>query len=96
MNIKYLNHDTLTDIITFNYNEENNNLITGDIYISIDRVKYNSEKFKVLFSTELERVIIHGVLHLLGFKDKTKADKMTMRDKEDNSLSLLHNFINIM
>jgi len=96
MNIKYLNHDTLTDIITFNYNEENSNLITGDIYISIDRVKENSDKYKVLFITELHRVIIHGVLHLLGYKDKTKADKNTMREKEDNCLSLLHNYINIM
>ena len=96
MNIKYLNHDTLTDIITFNYNDESENAINGDIYISIDRVKENSEEYKVLFNTELERVIIHGVLHLLGFKDKTKVDKKNMREKEDNSLSLLYNFINIM
>ena len=96
MNIKYLNHDTLTDIITFNYNEESENSINGDIYISIDRVKENSVEYNVPFNTELDRVIIHGVLHLLGFKDKTKADKKTMREKEDNSLSLLHNFINIM
>ena len=96
MNIKYLNHDTLTDIITFNYNEESENSINGDIYISIDRVKENSVEYDVPFNTELDRVIIHGVLHLLGYKDKTKADKNTMREKEDNSLSLLHNFINIM
>ena len=96
MNIKYLNHDTLTDIITFNYNEESENSINGDIYISIDRVKENSVEYNVPFNTELDRVIIHGVLHLLGFKDKTKADKKNMREKEDNSLSLLHNFINIM
>ncbi len=93
MNVKYLNHDTLTDIITFNYNEENSKTINGDIYISIDRVKENADKFKVPFDTELKRVIIHGVLHLLGYKDKTKADKNTMREKEDNCLSLLQNFI---
>ncbi len=92
LNLKYLNHDTLTDIITFNYNEKNSNSINGDIYISIDRVKENSDKFKVPFITELHRVIIHGVLHLLGYKDKTKADKNTMREKEDNCLSLLQNF----
>ena len=92
LNLKYLNHDTLTDIITFNYNEKNSNSINGDIYISIDRVKENSDKFKVPFITELHRVIIHGVLHLLGYKDKTKADKNTMREKEDNCLSLLQYF----
>ena len=92
INIKYLNHDTLTDIITFNYNEKNSNSINGDIYISVDRVRENSDKFKVPFITELHRVIIHGVLHLLGYKDKTKVDKNTMREKEDNCLSLLQNF----
>ena len=85
-NSKYLNHDTLTDILTFDYSENNN--ISGDIYISIDRVKENAKTYKVTFENELDRVMIHGVLHLLGYKDKSKKDQKAMREKEDFYLSL--------
>ena len=86
-NIKYLNHDTLTDIITFDYCEEE--IINSDIMISIDRVKENSSIFENSFSDELHRVMIHGVLHLIGYNDKTKKEKQTMRNKEDYYLKKL-------
>jgi rRNA maturation RNase YbeY len=82
INKEYLNHDTYTDIITF----DNSSLpleITGDIFISIDRVKENAKTFKTTTQNELCRVMIHGVLHLLGYKDKTKKDKELMTEKED-------------
>ena len=85
-NSKYLNHDTLTDILTFDYSENNN--ISGDIYISIDRVKENAKTYKVTFENELDRVMIHGVLHLLGYKDKSEKEKKIIRAKEDFYLSL--------
>ena len=87
MNLEYLNHDTFTDIITFDYTEKNN--VSGDIFISIDRVKENAVKFKTIFENELSRVIIHGVLHLIGYKDKSIQDKEQMRSKEDFYLTLL-------
>ena len=87
LNQQYLNHNTLTDIITFDYSEGAKQL-EGEIYISIDRVKENAEKFKVPFQDELDRVMIHGVLHLIGYKDKKPADKALMRKKEEASLSL--------
>jgi probable rRNA maturation factor len=87
LNQQYLNHNTLTDIITFDYSEGAKQL-EGEIYISIDRVKENAEKFKVSFQDELDRVMIHGVLHLIGYKDKKPADKALMRKKEEASLSL--------
>lgn len=83
-NISYLKHDTLTDVITFNYNE--NKKISGDIFISISRVKENAENLNILFDDELNRVIIHGILHLLGYKDKTKSDELEMRRMEDECL----------
>lgn len=86
MNLEYLNHDTYTDIITFDYTE--NSVVSGDIFISIDRVKENAIKFKTTFKNELSRVIIHGVLHLLGYKDKTPEQKQVMRSKEDFYLTL--------
>ena len=79
-NIQYLNHNTYTDIITFDYCE--GKIINGDIIISIERVKDNAEKFKIEFEEELKRVIIHGVLHLCGYKDKTKEASALMRKKE--------------
>lgn len=88
INIQYLNHDTLTDIITFDNTEDYEGKISGDIFISIERVKENAEKLNISFVNELNRVMIHGVLHLLGYKDKTKADKAQMRQKEDYCLSL--------
>jgi len=87
MNLEYLKHDTYTDIITFDYTE--GIVVGGDIFISIDRVKENALKFKTEFSTELSRVIIHGVLHLVGYKDKTTKEKEVMRSKEDFYLTLL-------
>jgi len=88
INQEYLNHDTYTDIITFdNSNEEEE--ISGDIFISIERVADNASKFKIDQQTELHRVIIHGVLHLLGFLDKTIADKTLMTSKENQYLSII-------
>ena len=86
-NVRFLGHDTYTDIITFDYVE--GNLISGDIMISVDRVGENARTMAIPFERELHRVIIHGVLHLLGFKDKTDADAAVMRQKEDESLAVL-------
>ena len=86
MNQGYLNHDTLTDIITFDYSEKSN--LEGEVYISIERVKENSEIFNRPFDEELHRVIIHGLLHLMGFGDKSAVEKTRMRKKEEACLSL--------
>lgn len=86
-NVRFLGHDTYTDIITFDYVE--GNLISGDIMISVDRVVENARTMAIPFERELHRVIIHGVLHLLGFKDKTDADAAVMRQNEDESLAVL-------
>jgi len=72
INLEYLNHDTYTDIITFDYTESG--VVSGDIFISIERVQENGGKFEVSFKKELSRVIIHGILHLLGYKDKTEEE----------------------
>lgn len=88
MNLEYLNHDTYTDIITFDYTE--NSFVSGDIFISVDRVKENAIKFNNTFLNELSRVIIHGVLHLVGYKDKSTEQKQVMRSKEDFYLTLLN------
>jgi len=87
INIRYLKHRTYTDIVTFNYGQPTEPL-EGDIFISIDRVKENALKFNADFDNELHRVIIHGVLHLIGFNDKSKTEKLAMREKEDTYLSL--------
>ncbi len=87
MNQEYLDHDTYTDVITFDYAEEEG-IIEGDIFISVERVKENAEQLNVSFDDELHRVMAHGLLHLLGYKDKTEADQQQMRQKEDNCLSL--------
>jgi len=81
INQEYLNHDTLTDIVTFD-NSEDPKKIEGDIFISIERVKENGEKLGTS-DTELKRVMVHGLLHLLGYKDKKKEDKTLMTEKED-------------
>ena len=86
INLKHLNHNTLTDIITFDYTE--GNVISSDIFISIERVKDNATKFKVTFEEELHRVLIHGILHLCGYKDKSKIDAELMRKKENWALRL--------
>ena len=81
INIEYLKHNYYTDIITFNYVE--GNLISGDLFISVDRVKENSIVFKTGVIKELYRVIFHGILHLIGYNDKTEEEKKIMRTKED-------------
>jgi rRNA maturation RNase YbeY len=86
LNVEFLNHDTLTDIISFDYSLGNN--LQGDIYISIERVTDNAKDFKVSFVEELHRVLIHGILHYCGFKDKTDADAKLMRSMEDEALKL--------
>lgn len=87
VNQEYLNHDTYTDIVTFDNSEEEDS-IDGDIFISIDRVKENAIKFNKTEDEELHRVIIHGVLHLIGYGDKTKALKAQMREMEDSYLAI--------
>jgi probable rRNA maturation factor len=86
INQQYLDHDTYTDIITFD-NSEEHSTIAGDIFISIERIKENAAKFAVTETQELHRVIIHGALHLLGYKDKSVSDKKKMTLKEDHYLS---------
>ncbi len=88
INRSYLDHDTFTDIITFDYSEEDGK-INGEILISIDRVKENASKYEVEFVRELARVMIHGVIHLLGYDDKTSNQKAIMRIKENACISLL-------
>ena len=90
VNKKFLNHDYYTDIITFDYNESN--IVSGDFIISIDRVKENALIHKCTFHTELYRVIIHGVLHLLGFSDKSEIQQKEMRESEDLYLSQLADY----
>lgn len=87
LNIEFLNHDTLTDIISFDNTV--GKLISGDIFISVDRIKENALDFGVSFDEELHRVMIHGILHYLGLKDKSKEEKSIMREAENNALSLL-------
>jgi len=86
INQQYLNHDTYTDIITFD-NSEIEKVIVGDIFISIERIRENASKFNVPEENELHRVIIHGVLHLLGYKDKTAESKNLMTSMEDKYLA---------
>ena len=86
INLEYLGHDTYTDIVTFDQSESETE-IAGDIYISIDRVKENTQTFEKQFEEELHRVIIHGVLHLIGYGDKTTIEAAEMRKKEEACLS---------
>ena len=85
INLQYLNHDTYTDIISFDYSVGKE--LHGDIYISIDRVKENAMSFGATFENELSRVLSHGILHYCGYKDKTKDDTKTMRSKENEYLA---------
>ena len=85
-NISYLEHDTYTDIITFDYVE--GDVVSGDILISVDRVKENANLFQCSFEQELHRVIIHGILHLLGVGDKTEEEAAVMRKREEMTLAL--------
>jgi len=93
LNKKYLKHNTLTDIITFDYSEKR--LISGDICLSIERIMENSEKFHTSFVEELGRVMAHGILHLAGYKDKTVEDKKIMTGKENFYLTTFPNSQNI-
>ena len=86
INQQFLDHDTLTDIVTFDYTE--GTILNGEIYISTDRVADNAKDFNVDFDTELRRVIIHGLLHMCGYGDKTEEEKLQMRSKEDEYLAL--------
>lgn len=88
INIEYLNHDTLTDIITFDYTEEK--ALEGEIFISIDRIEENAKDLGVEFEEELKRVMAHGILHMMGYRDKSEEEKITMRRKEDSCISLYH------
>ena len=87
INKEFLDHDTYTDIITFDYSVGNE--IISEIYVSIDRVEENAKKYKQTFENEIHRVMIHGVLHLCGYNDKLAEEKQIMRDKENHYLSLL-------
>jgi probable rRNA maturation factor len=88
-NIQFLNHNTLTDVITFDYSQDE--IISGDILISTERVVENAKIFKVNYLTELQRVMVHGLLHLLGYKDKIEKDANTMREKENYYLNKFTN-----
>lgn len=90
INLKYLKHNTYTDIITFDQSDKPKR-ITGEIYISVDRVIENSKLLRVKFEKELNRVISHGLLHLCGYKDKSKSEKLNMRSKEEEALDFLAN-----
>lgn len=86
INQKFLDHDTYTDIITFDYSQDN--IIAGEIYISTERVEENAAEFAVDFFHELKRVLVHGVLHLCGYKDKSEEEAQLMRAKENEYLSI--------
>ena len=89
LNVEYLNHDTLTDIISFDYSVGNE--LSGDIFISVERVKENAGDFKVSFEEELKRVMVHGVLHYCGYKDKSESEEVIMRNKEEEKIKMLPN-----
>jgi probable rRNA maturation factor len=91
INKQFLQHDYYTDIISFNLSPGNSEAIIGEIYISANRVRENAQQFRTSFKAELHRVIFHGVLHLCGYKDKTKTQKMEMRKMEDFYLGLYFN-----
>ncbi|MNF37612.1 Endoribonuclease YbeY [compost metagenome] len=88
INLEYLNHDTLTDIISFDYTMGNE--LNGDIFVSVERVKDNALDFNVSFDEELRRVLVHGLLHYCGYKDKSEEDELKMRAKEDEKLAMFH------
>ena len=87
LNVEFLDHDTLTDVISFDYTV--GKLIQGDIFISVERVRENALEFNTAFENELNRVMVHGVLHYCGYKDKTELDEQLMRSKEDHYLNQL-------
>ena len=87
LNVEFLKHDTLTDIISFDYSL--GKLISGDIYISVERVRENARKFIQLIDNEINRVMIHGILHYMGYKDKSEKERLEMREQEEICLKLL-------
>lgn len=87
LNKRHLQHDFFTDIITFDYSEGDR--VTGDLFVSVDRVYENADAYNVSRETELNRVSVHGILHLLGYKDKTPQEATVMREKENEALALL-------
>jgi rRNA maturation RNase YbeY len=88
INVEYLDHDTLTDIISFDYSMGNE--LHGDIFVSVERVKDNAADFNVSFEDELKRVLVHGILHYCGYKDKGEAEELLMRFKEDEKIAMFH------
>ncbi len=88
LNIKHLNHDFFTDVISFN--DSKNDVLSGNIAISVDRVKENSIKFKTSFNDEMMRVMVHGLLHFMGYDDSTEEETLLMRNKEDDNLKMFH------
>ena len=88
INVEYLDHDTLTDIISFDYTE--GNLLQGDIFVSVERVRENANDFNVAFEDEIKRVLSHGILHYCGYKDKSPEDELLMRSKEDEKIQMFH------
>ena len=88
INRQYLDHDTLTDIISFDYSFGNE--IIGDIFVSVERVKENASDYKVTFHEEIQRVLVHGILHYCGYKDKTESDELVMRFKEEEKMKMFH------
>lgn len=88
LNRQYLNHDTLTDVISFDYSIGNE--LHGDVFISVERVRENAVDFNVTFEEELKRVLVHGVLHYCGYKDKSEEDEKLMRQKEEEKMRMFH------
>jgi len=88
INQQYLDHDTLTDIISFDYSVGNE--INGDVFVSVERVKENASDYNVTFQEEIQRVLVHGILHYCGYKDKTESDELVMRTKEEEKMKMFH------
>ncbi|WP_409417750.1 rRNA maturation RNase YbeY [Flavobacterium sp. PS2] len=88
INVEYLNHDTLTDIISFDYTVGNE--LNGDIFVSVERVRDNALDFNVPFENELKRVLAHGILHYCGYKDKSESEAALMRSKEEEKIGMFH------
>lgn len=88
INVEYLDHDTLTDIISFDYSVGNE--LHGDIFVSVERVADNAKDFNVSFDEELKRVLVHGILHYAGYKDKSEQDELKMRQKEEEKIAMFH------
>ena len=88
INQQFLDHDTLTDIISFDYSVGNE--INGDVFVSVERVKENAADYNVTFHEEIQRVLVHGILHYCGYKDKTESDERIMRSKEEEKMKMFH------